>query len=44
MIVGQIGAGVSVEELLDDYPYLERADIMQALWDRTGSAAGWSAH
>jgi uncharacterized protein (DUF433 family) len=31
MIVGQIGAGVSVEELLDDYPYLERADIMQAL-------------
>ncbi|MDR1588409.1 MAG: DUF433 domain-containing protein [Treponema sp.] len=31
MIVGQIGAGVSVEELLDDYPYLEREDIMQAL-------------
>ncbi|GHU49900.1 hypothetical protein FACS1894200_09040 [Spirochaetia bacterium] len=31
MIVGQIGAGVSVEELLTDYPYLEREDIMQAL-------------
>ncbi|MDR1178642.1 MAG: DUF433 domain-containing protein [Spirochaetaceae bacterium] len=31
MIVGQIGAGVSVEDLLNDYPYLEREDIMQAL-------------
>lgn len=31
MIVGQIGAGRSVEELLVDYPYLERDDIMQAL-------------
>jgi uncharacterized protein (DUF433 family) len=31
MIVGQIGAGLSVEELLNDYPYLEREDIMQAL-------------
>ena len=31
MIVGQIGAGVSTEELLSDYPYLEREDIMQAL-------------
>lgn len=31
MIVGQIGAGRSVEDLLADYPYLERADIMQAL-------------
>jgi hypothetical protein len=31
MIVGQIGAGAGVEELLDDYPYLEREDIMQAL-------------
>jgi uncharacterized protein (DUF433 family) len=31
MIVGQIGEGVSVEELLSDYPYLEREDIMQAL-------------
>jgi len=31
MIVGQIGEGVSIEELLSDYPYLERDDIMQAL-------------
>ena len=31
MIVGQIGAGHSVEKLLVDYPYLEREDIMQAL-------------
>ena len=31
MIVGQIGAGVSVDELLSDYPYLEREDIMEAL-------------
>jgi uncharacterized protein (DUF433 family) len=31
MIVGQIGAGASIEELLADYPYLEREDIMQAL-------------
>lgn len=31
MIVGQIGAGQSVDELLSDYPYIEREDIMQAL-------------
>lgn len=31
MIVNQIGAGRSFEELLVDYPYLEREDIMQAL-------------
>jgi uncharacterized protein (DUF433 family) len=31
MIVGQIGAGVSIEKLLADYPYLEQEDIMQAL-------------
>lgn len=31
MIVGQIGAGRSVEELLTDYPYLERDDILEAL-------------
>jgi uncharacterized protein (DUF433 family) len=37
-IVGQIGAGRSVDELLSDYPYLEREDIMQAL-----RYAAWSA-
>ncbi|MBW8881721.1 MAG: DUF433 domain-containing protein [Asticcacaulis sp.] len=31
MLVGQIGAGRSVEDLLVDYPYLEREDILQAL-------------
>jgi uncharacterized protein (DUF433 family) len=31
MIVGQIGAGHSIEDLLTDYPYLEREDIMQAI-------------
>jgi uncharacterized protein (DUF433 family) len=31
MIVGQIGAGVSIDELLADYPYLEREDVLQAL-------------
>jgi uncharacterized protein (DUF433 family) len=31
MIVGQIGAGHNIEEILADYPYLEREDIMQAL-------------
>ncbi len=31
MIVGQVGAGRSVDEVLADFPYLEREDIMQAL-------------
>jgi len=31
MIVGQIGAGHAIEELLVEYPYLEREDILQAL-------------
>lgn len=31
MIVGQIGAGHSIEKLLADYPYLEREDILQSL-------------
>lgn len=31
MIVGQIGAGVTIDELLAAYPYLEREDILQAL-------------
>ncbi len=31
MIVGQIGAGHSIEEVLADYPYLEREDVLQAL-------------
>jgi uncharacterized protein (DUF433 family) len=31
MVVGQIGAGRSVDEILADYPYLEREDVMQAV-------------
>ena len=34
MIVGQIGAGHTIgrdEEILTDYPYVERGDILQAL-------------
>jgi uncharacterized protein (DUF433 family) len=31
MIVGQLGAGHTIEELLADFPYLEREDVLQAL-------------
>ena len=31
MIVGQIGAGQTIAELLADYPYLEQEDVLQAL-------------
>ena len=31
MLVNQIGAGHSMEEVLVHYPYLEREDILQAL-------------
>jgi uncharacterized protein (DUF433 family) len=31
MIVGQIGAGLTIEQLLAEYPYLEREDIFEAL-------------
>jgi uncharacterized protein (DUF433 family) len=31
MIVGQVAAGRTADELLADYPYLEREDIAQAL-------------
>jgi uncharacterized protein (DUF433 family) len=31
MIVGELGAGRSIEELLADFPYLEEADIREAL-------------
>ncbi len=30
-IVGQIGAGRTIDGVLADYPYLEREDVMQAL-------------
>ena len=31
MIVGQIAAGYTIEDILADYPYMEREDIVQAL-------------
>lgn len=31
MVVGQIGASRSVDDILADYPYLEREDVMQAV-------------
>lgn len=31
MIVGQIGAGRTIEQILADYAYLEREDVLQAL-------------
>ena len=30
-IVGQLGAGHTIEELLVDYPYLGREDVLEAL-------------
>jgi uncharacterized protein (DUF433 family) len=41
MIVGEIGAGVSIDELLKAYPYLEREDVLEALryaaWTNTNT-------
>lgn len=31
MLVGQIGAGRTIEEVLAEFPYLEREDILEAL-------------
>jgi uncharacterized protein (DUF433 family) len=31
MLVGQVGAGHSIDEILASYPYVEREDILQAL-------------
>ena len=38
-IVGLIGAGRTVEQVLADYPYLEHEDVLQAL-RYEGSVAG----
>ncbi len=40
MIVGQIGSGVTIDQLLEDYPYIEREDVMQAL-RYAASLASW---
>lgn len=46
MLVASMGAGATIEQLLSDYPYIEREDILQALtyaaWrmeDRSGEMA-----
>jgi len=31
MVLGQLAAGVSIDELLEDYPYLQREDVLIAL-------------
>lgn len=31
MILGELGAGTTIDELLADYPYLEREDILESL-------------
>lgn len=31
MILGNLGAGTSIEELLQGYPYLEREDVLEAI-------------
>ncbi|WP_407521178.1 DUF433 domain-containing protein [Methylobacterium oryzisoli] len=31
MVLGNLGAGVSIEELLAAYPYLQREDVLEAL-------------
>ncbi|MBB5764506.1 DUF433 domain-containing protein [Methylorubrum rhodesianum] len=31
MILGNLGGGASIEELLQGYPYLEREDVLEAM-------------
>lgn len=31
MILGNLGAGVSIDELLQDYPYIERDDVLECI-------------
>jgi uncharacterized protein (DUF433 family) len=31
MILGNLGAGVSIAELLEAYPYIEREDVLEAM-------------
>ena len=38
MVVNQVGAGHSFDEILSDYPYLERDDILQSLQYSAGLA------
>lgn len=31
MVLGQLASGCDIDELLEDYPYLDRADVLAAL-------------
>lgn len=31
MVLGQLAGGLAIDEVLADYPYLERADVLAAL-------------
>jgi uncharacterized protein (DUF433 family) len=31
MLLGLVGAGQNIQDILDDFPYLEREDIFQSL-------------
>ena len=31
MLIGMIGSGYTIDQLLEDYPYLEREDVLEAL-------------
>ena len=42
-ILSQIGAGETIDELLIDYPYLERDDILQSLQYAAWLAQGYEA-
>ena len=42
-ILSQIGAGETFEELLIDYPYLEREDILQSLQYAAWLTQGYEA-
>lgn len=48
MVVGQIGAGHTINEILADFPYLEREDILQALryaaWRAENVRSCWPPH
>jgi uncharacterized protein (DUF433 family) len=41
MVVGMIGAGRTIEQVLADYPYLEREDVLQALRYAARRADPW---
>lgn len=31
MLVGQIGAGRSIDQLVDEYPFITRTDVLEAV-------------